>query len=249
MNSKKPLRTSKVDTTINRYYPFLMEVRKRILFLAVFFVTFAIAGFFYYEKLIRYILAILKIDGVNVVFTSPFQFFNLAVSSGLVVATILTFPLIIQQIISFLKPGLKKKEFRILNALIPLSILLFLIGFGFGFTMMRYVITVFYSKSLELDIGNFLDISRLLTQIMVTSSLLGVSFQFPIVMTLLMRFKIVHHKMMVKQRSLAYLASVIFASLLPPTDILSLLLLTLPLVFLFELTLILNRVFLKTHLL
>jgi len=44
-----------------------------------------------------------------------------------------------------------------------------------------------------------------------------------------------------KQRVIAYAGAIVFAALLPPTDLLSLLLLTLPLVILFELTVLLNK--------
>ena len=71
----------------------------------------------------------------------------------------------------------------------------------------------------------------------------------PVVLTALMRLKVVPYKTIAKQRLVAYCGSLIFAALLPPTDILSLVLLTMPLVFLFEITLILNRIVLKTHLL
>lgn len=63
--------------------------------------------------------------------------------------------------------------------LLPISIILFTFGFAFGFLMMKYVVTIFYSKSVELNIGkNMLDISRLLSQILVTSTLWDWRFNF-----------------------------------------------------------------------
>jgi len=182
---------------------------------------------------------------VNIVFTSPFQFLNLAISSSLLIGTIATIPLLLYQVLHFLKPALKSKEYRSIIAFMPLSIVLFLGGFTFGFFMMKYVVSIFYSKSLELDIGNMLDISKLLSQILVTSSLMGVAFQYPIVMSLLMRFKVVSLATFVKQRPIAYMVALSFAALMPPTDILSLILLTLPLILLFEITLFLNKIFTK----
>lgn len=230
---------------LNRYFPLLSEVRKRLLFVISIFLLFGIFGFFYYEKIITFIIGLLDLNGVNIVFTSPFQFLNLAMSSSLSVGLIVTIPLLIYQILVFLKPALKAKEYRSVVTLLPVSILLFIGGFVFGFVMMKYVVVLFYSKSVELNIGNMLDISNLLSQILVTSALMGVAFQFPIVMSLLMDFKIVSHKMFISQRPIAYMIAIIFAALMPPTDILSMTLLALPLVVLFELTLLLNRIFRK----
>ncbi len=234
-----------VQENINRYLPLLSEVRRRILFVFSIFLLFGVVGFFYYEKIIVFIIDMIDLGEVNIVFTSPFQFLNLAISSSLLIGTIATIPLLLYQVLHFLKPALKSKEYRSIIAFMPLSIVLFLGGFTFGFFMMKYVVSIFYSKSLELDIGNMLDISKLLSQILVTSSLMGVAFQYPIVMSLLMRFKVVSLATFVKQRPIAYMVALSFAALMPPTDILSLILLTLPLILLFEITLFLNKIFTK----
>ncbi|OGM11338.1 hypothetical protein A2V80_01405 [Candidatus Woesebacteria bacterium RBG_16_39_8b] len=233
----------------NKYFPFLMELRKRLLFTITIFLISGFIGFFYYEKIINTILSMLNFKGVNVVFTSPFQFFTLAINSGILAGVLGAFPLILIQIISFIKPALTKKEYKTILFLIPITIILFVIGFLYGVAIMKYIVAIFYQKSVELNIGNLLDINLLLSKIILTSTLMGVSFQFPIVMTVLMRLKVIRYKDFIRQRLLAYSIAIIFAAFLPPTDILSLAFLTLPLVMLFEITLILNKAILKSHIL
>lgn len=230
-----------------KYLPLVSEIRKRLFFLfAILIITCAI-GFIYYQKIIAFSLSLFDLQGINVVFTSPFQFVSLAFTSAFLLATIVIFPLIVFQIISFLRPALHPVEYRTILKLLPFSLVLFVAGFGFGILIMRYVIQVFYQKSQELQIGNFLDVSNLLSQILVTSILMGLAFQFPVVLTVLVRLKIIKYSVLKKQRLWAYTTSAIFAILLPPTDLLSLILLFLPLAFLFELTLLLNRWVLKAH--
>ena len=223
-----------------------MEIRKRILFTASIFVISGIMGFIYYEKIIRFVLKFLKLQGINIVFTSPFQYVNLAISSAISIAVITTFPFILFQAISFFRPALSKKEYKIVLKFIPFSIVLFLVGFFFGVMIMKYVIKIFLEKSQELNIGNFLDVSNFLSKVISTSALMGIAFQYPIVLAVLAQLKIIKYEFLKKQRAYAYTASLIFAALLPPTDILSLALLTLPLVILFEITLILIRITVKT---
>ncbi len=237
--------SSTVQENINRYFPLLSEVRRRLLFVVSIFLLFGVIGFFYYERIIVFIINLIDLGGVNIVFTSPFQFLNLAVSSSLLIGIIVTIPILIYQILTFLKPALKLKEYRSVMSFLPLSIILFIGGFTFGFMMMKYVVSIFFAKSVELNIGNMLDISKLLSQVLITSSLMGVAFQYPIVMSLLMKFKVVSYQTFIKQRPIAYMLAILFAAFMPPTDILSLILLTLPLVVLFELTLLLNRIFRK----
>ena len=234
-----------LQENINRFFPYLVEIRKRVLFLFSLFLIFGVFGFVYYEKIIVFVLKLLRLQNVNVVFTSPFQFINLATNSGIVLGVTAVFPLIIFQVVSFLKPALRPKEYHSLLALLPISLLLFVTGFIFGGTMMKYVIDIFFKKSVELNIGNMLDISVLLSNILNTSALMGLAFQFPILLTVLMHLKVLKYKTIARQRPFVYCAILVFTLLLPPTDILSDFLLTLPLVFLFEITLILNKVFNK----
>lgn len=235
--------TSELTVLINKYSPYLIEIRKRILFTISVFIVATVVGFIFYERIIKFLIDILSLKGINIVFTSPFQFINLAISCGIASGLVLVFPLIIYQILSFLRPALREKEYKMIVRFLPFSIILFLIGFSFGILIMKWQIEIFLAKSVSLEIGNVLDISRLLNTVILTSIIMGIGFQFPIIMLLLMRIGIVKHAQMSKQRPWVYIGSFIFAILLPLDSILADILLTLPLVTLFELTLILNRIF------
>jgi sec-independent protein translocase protein TatC len=110
---------------------------------------------------------------------------------------------------------------------------------------MKWQIEIFLAQSVSLGIGNMLDISRLLSVVMITSALMGVAFQTPIILLILLRLGIINRAKLAKARPWVYLGSFIFAILLPPDSILADILLTLPLVILFEFTLLLNRIFLR----
>ena len=108
---------------------------------------------------------------------------------------------------------------------------------------MKWQIEIFLNRSVSLGIGNILDISSLLTTVIITSALMGIGFQFPLVLLLLMRIGIIKPHQLSKARKWVYLGSFLFAILLPPDSILADVLLSLPLIILFEITLILNRIF------
>ena len=242
MDKTTPSETSEIKELINKYSPFIHEVRKRILITVAVFALATTVGFVFYEKIIRFLIDILNLKGINIVFTSPFQFINLAIGCGVTSGLVLVFPLIIYQMLSFLKPALKEREYKMIIGFIPFSIFLFLIGFAFGFVIMKWQIEIFLVRSVSLGIGNILDISRLISTVLLVSVLMGIASQFPIVMLVLMRIGILKHNHLSKQRMWVYLGSFIFAVLLPPDSILADILLTLPLIILFEFTLILNRI-------
>lgn len=232
----------------DKYYPYLLEIRKRFLFVGSLFVIASVVGFFMYQKIITLILRFFGLEGVNIVFTSPFQFFTLALYCGLIVGTVVVVPILIFQLLSFLKPALQKKEYRIIINILPLALILLGAGFVYGVVVMKYLLQIFYQTSLSLQIGNILDVEKFLSSVLMTGLLMGIAFLFPIVMTILMLLNLVKHSFFEKQRIYAYLISIIFVIFLPPPDLLSDIILVAPLVILFELTLILNRIFLKTHL-
>ena len=239
--------TIELDNSMVKYLPFLVEIRKRLFFTLAVFLIATILGFIFYEKTTKLILTLFSVKGLNIVFTSPFQFVSLAVNSGLLIGFIAVLPLLIIQILSFLKPALSSKEYRTVVLLLPVSIFLFIIGFSYGVTMMKYMVGLFYEKSLSLGIGNILDVNRLFSLILITAVLMGLAFEFPIVLTVLMRLKIIKYQTLVKRRIWAHMSALLFAVILPLTDILSLILLFLPLAMLFEITLLLNRTLLKSH--
>lgn len=242
MENIKPPDFSELKEIAKKYSPFLAEARKRIFFTLAVFTVAAMAGFIFYEDIIRFLINILSLEGINIVFTSPFQFINLAISCGIATGLVVVLPLLIGQILSYLIPALKKREYKTVLRFLPFSIILFLIGFAFGAVIMKWQIEMFSARSFSLGIGNFLDISSLLATMLITSVLMGVSFQFPIALLILMRTGIIDRQQISRRRLWVYLGFFIFAILLPCDSILTDILLTLPLIVLFELALILDNI-------
>lgn len=228
---------------VERYSPYFKEARNRLFVTLVVFAFFTIAGFVFYEDIIRLLVGALSLEGVNIVFTSPFQFINLAISTGVTTGLVVAIPLLVFQILHFLKPALRFKEYKAILRFLPLSIILFLIGFAFGAVIMKWQIEIFLERSISLGIGNILDISGLLSTVLLTSALMGAGFQFPFVLLLLLRFGIIKQHHLSSKRSWAYLGSFIFVLFLPPDSILADIILALPFILLFEITLVLHRVF------
>ena len=241
MQNTPPFESPELKVTLDKYSHFLKEARKRLIFTLCVFAAATFAGFFFYEKIIKFLIDILSLKGINIVFTSPFQFINLAISCGIVCGLVVSFPLLVVEILFFLKPALKGKEFKMVIWLLPIALLLFLTGLAFGFFIMKWQIAIFLDRSLALGIGNVLDISRLLTTVLLTSSLMGIGFEFPILLVLLLKLGIVKRQQLAKIRLWIYLGSFVFAILLHADSILADILLALPLIILFELTLILSR--------
>lgn len=238
---KEDTQDDHLQTTLTRYMPYLIEIRKRLLFIfAIFFIAWTI-GFLLYQKIILVILNLYDLNKVNITFTSPFQFVNLAIQCGMLIGFSLTLPLIIHQILTFLRPAMHKGEYRLLGRLLPLSILLFVLGFSFGSWIMKIIVALYAKQTTELQIQNLWDINSFLSQILFTSLLLGIIFQFPLIITILVRFGVVKQHVIANQRKIAYLILLIVVIMLPPTDLFSNVLIFLPLAIIYELTILFNK--------
>lgn len=232
---------TKLKEYAQKYATFFSDIRKRLLLIIIVFAVSTLIGFSTYGQILKFLVGILSLEGINIVFTSPFQFINLAISCGVATGIIIAFPLLLYEILSFLKPALKENEYKTIVKYIPLSLLLFLIGFVFGVFIMKWQINIFIDRSVTLGIGNILDISKLLSVVLLTSALMGLGFQFPIVLLILMRLGVLKRQGLTRIRKWVYLASFLFALVLPPDSILADVLLSLPLIILYEFTILIGR--------
>jgi sec-independent protein translocase protein TatC len=202
---------------IQKYMPYLQEAQKKLLLVGFVFLAASILGGFFHRQILTFIMHRFDLTGVNVVLTSPYQVVDLMIQTGIYTGLLVTTPLFVYALLSFLKPALAPAEYKIITSLLPFSAILFVIGFFFGTWVLNFVIKTLIGISL------------------------GFVFQFPVIVTILIRLGIVKLHQFQQYRPYVYAGVVIFAAMLPPTDILSLTLLTVPLFVLFESSLLLNR--------
>ena len=228
--------------SISKYGVYFEDLRHRILSLTKIFVVVFALGFFATPQVIKFMMGYLNtFNGVTIVTTSPFQLVELAMSAGFFFACVITIPIFIYHLYSFLRPGLMPKERKIFLLSLPLSLVLFLFGFFYSSVMLYYAIKLIAEVNISLGVANYWDIAIFINQMMLTSSLLGLLFIFPLVITFLIRIGVMTAQFLKSKRKHAIVVIFIIVSLLPPTDGLSLILMALPLVLIFELTVLFNR--------
>lgn len=220
---------------------YLEDIRRRLYATAVLFAVAFVLGFFLTAPLFKLASGLFQIPNVKIVTTSPFQFLDLAMSVGFFVAVVACLPLLCYHVYSFLSPGLTRPERRRALVYAPVVLLLFVVGFAYGFGVMYYAMGVIAAVNISVGILNYWDIGRYLSQMLLTSALLGIIFQFPPLLNLLIRSGFMGTDFLRAKRRHVVLGIFIFVSLLPPTDGVSLVVMSLPLILMFELTIFLNR--------
>ncbi len=229
-----------IEPLTERYGSYLEEVRRRLYRVAIVFAGSFVLGLFSMSALLPFFVTLFTIPGVTVVATSPFQLLELAMSAGFFSAIVITIPFALQQAYAFLRDALLPAERRAMRWLVPLSLLLFAAGFSYGFAVMYFAIAMIAQVNIGFGIANLWNVSQFISQVLITSALLGAIFQFPLVLSALVRLGLVPAASLRRNRRVALAGIFIFVALLPPTDGLSFIVMSLPLVALYEVTIIAN---------
>lgn len=229
-----------IKKKLSDYYQYLEDIRRRLYNLVIVFIIFFVIGFFSSGQILRLIVSFFKLENAAIITTSPFQFLDLAMSVGIYTGIIICLPLFIYHLYGFLRDCLNRKEKKFFFVLLLIGLILFLMGVAYSFAILYSILDAIAAINLSLGIRNLWDINKFLSQIILTSALLGLIFQFPIVLTFLIKIGFIAPKFLREKRRHAIAAMFIFTSLLPPTDGLSLIIMVLPLIALYEITIMAN---------
>jgi sec-independent protein translocase protein TatC len=160
-------------------------------------------------------------------------------SLAFVVGLMIIIPVALWHIWAYVAPGLKQKERRFIFPIICLSPVLFLIGAGFAFyVLMPFVFRFFIELNESAPVPSLmLPMARdYLSFAIGLLKVFGVAFQLPLVMVMLNRLGILSRAKTVKMRRYAIVVIAIAAAVLTPPDVVSQILLALPLWALFEIS-------------
>ena len=216
---------------------YVSELKKRVIAVAVFFVAAFFIGMLFSKKLILIFLSSNLPENVSLITLSPYENVSLFIHFAFFVAIILTIPFIIHQTLTYLRPSLTKKERKILR-IVPLIVLtLFSLGAGFGFFIIKQIIVPSLSQlTSSIGIVNNWSINQFLMFVIYLSLSMGIIFQMPLIISLLVKFNILKPKQLKKIRKHVIIGLLILAALITPPDVFSLIIMIIPLILLFEIT-------------
>ena len=156
----------------------------------------------------------------------------------IVVAVLLAIPYLLYQVWAFIAPGLYKKERRLMLPLLFGSSSLFYAGTAFAYFFVLPTVMQFFVQTAPTGIVVMTDISSYLDFVLQMFLAFGIAFEAPLVVWILIYTGIVRRETFVKQRPYIIIGAFVIGMLLTPPDVLSQILLAVPLCLLFELGLL-----------
>ncbi|RHW32377.1 twin-arginine translocase subunit TatC [Lysinibacillus yapensis] len=224
------------------------ELRKRLLLCAVFFVLALIVSFYLAKPIIKYIqygeqAQQLTLNAFNV--GDPLTVY---LEVTFIVAFIITSPLILYQLWAFITPGLHETERKATLKYIPYAFVLFIVGLAFGYYILfPNVMNFMMNLSNELDIQQTIGINEYFGFLFKLVVPFGLIFELPVVTLFLARIGILDPSLMVKFRKYSYFVLFVVAVLVAPPDLISYILISIPLFVLYEISIFIARIGYKKY--
>jgi len=225
----------------------LIELRSRLIksliaFFVMFFLSFFFAKQIYNLLLFPYEFAAGPNAEVKLIYTAPQEFLFTQIKLGLFGAAFLSFPVLASQVYMFVAPGLYKNERAAFLPYLVATPFCFLLGASFVyFVAMPLAMQFFLSMQQaggegQATISLLPRVSEYLSLIMTLIFAFGITFQMPVVLTILARVGMTNSKWLKEKRRYAIVAVFVLAAVLTPPDVISQLALAIPTLLLYEIS-------------
>jgi len=236
-----------IDDTKQPLFEHLIELRRRLLWcLATLVLTFFICFAFAKDIFAVLVQPLLRAGQGKLIYTDVFEAFFTQVKVALFAALMLSFPVLATQLWRFVAPGLYVKEKRAFLPFLLMTPLFFAAGASFAyFAAMPWALHFLLSYQGNIGgiqqealpgVGNYLNFcTRFIFGF-------GAAFLLPILLMILERAGIVTREQLAKSRRYAVVAAAGVAAVLTPPDVVSMLLLLVPLYGLYEFAILAIRI-------
>jgi sec-independent protein translocase protein TatC len=223
------------------FFKHIEELRSRLIKSAGAFVLAFCLCYNFIGKLIPKLIA----PAGHLIFTSPAEAFSAYMMVGTVMALIVASPVIVYQIWAFVGGALKPSEKKFVLIFAPLSLLFFLSGGAFAYFLAvprAYKFLMSFSSEYLIPMVTVKNYLGFLGHMIVA---FGVAFELPLILAFLAKIGIASPEYLRQMRRHAIIIILIAAALLAPPDVISMLILAVPLMVLYEVGIVFMRFFYK----
>jgi sec-independent protein translocase protein TatC len=179
----------------------------------------------------------------------PLQIINIQMSGQFMVhlyismmaAIVIAFPYLLWEIWSFVRPALLPKEKKYSRGLVVYSTILFVLGMLFSYYLIvPLTINFFSSYQVSESVNNSITLNSYISTVVSLTLATGLVFELPIVVFFLTKIGLVTPAFMKKNRKYVLVILLTIAAIITPPDIFSQILVTIPLMLLYELSIFIS---------
>ena len=226
----------------------LIELRDRLLHMVLAILIVFLALFTFSEDIFSLAAEpLLKLmpEGTSMIATGVTSPFLVPFKLVLLLSVLLTIPYILHQIWSFIAPGLYSHEKTMAAPLLISSVILFYCGIAFAYFIIFPILFGFFIGIAPEGVAVMTDIGQYLDFIIAIFLAFGIAFEVPVATFLLVAAGLTTPDKLASKRPYIIIGAFVIGMLLTPPDVISQSLLAVPIWLLFELGLMMSRIFLK----
>lgn len=243
-----------------KIWPHIIELRQRFIYCVFAFLLVFVGCYFYaaeiYGFLVKPLAEVMNqgdADSRKMIYTGLTEAFFTYVKVSFWAAFFICFPFFLIQIWLFIAPGLYKDERKEILPFLIVTPLLFICGGAFVYYFIFPMAWSFFlsfetpQMAMQTAIPIMLEakVSEYLSLVMTLILAFGFSFELPVVLVLLMRIGVLDVSSLIKMRRYAIVLIFIIAAVLTPPDIISQIALAIPLLLLYEVSILIGKLQLK----
>ena len=226
----------------------LFELRDRLLHMVLAILILFLALFPFSEQIFSVVaqpLLALMPEGTSMIATGVTSPFLVPFKLVLLLAVLLAVPYLLHQLWAFVAPGLYSHEKRLAVPLLVSSVLLFYCGIAFAYFVVFPLLFAFFIAVAPEGVSVMTDIGQYLDFIIAIFFAFGIAFEVPVATFLLILAGATTVDNMAKKRPYIIVGAFVIGMMLTPPDVISQSLLAVPMWALFEIGLIMSRIFIK----
>ena len=245
MAGKRKAVKKKNDAGVMTMAEHLKELRNVIISIAATFMVVMLVGYYYASDFVKMCLDLA--EGYTFVQTGPAELLGQYVKMAVILGIVAAVPVAIWQIYRFASPGLKKNESRAFLSVMLAGVLFFLVGAVFCvFIVLPFMLQFFLSLN-TIEIEGMYSVKEYMTYMYGVIVAFGIIFEIPVVASLLALTGILKPQVMVSGRRLVIVINFIIGAAITPTDVMSQLLVAIPMCLLYEVSIVFVRIIAKAR--
>ena len=223
----------------------LRELRNRILVCVIMLVLVFGICLSFAPQIVTLLTDMGKRFQYEYIYIAPQELFLVYMNVALVGAVVVCFPVLAYQIYAFCSPGLSAKERGYISGSLIAGALCFLLGVAFAYFislpfMLRFLIQFTFTG--EVDVSASISIQQYVSFLLTVFVIFGLVFELPVVSVLLTGLGLVRAEWLVKGRKVMIVLIFVLAAIITPPDIVSQVMVAVPMLALYEISIALSRV-------
>jgi len=168
--------------------------------------------------------------------------FTTNLSIALIGGIVIAIPYIFWEFWRFIKPALYEKERKHATGAVFYSTLLFMLGISFGYFLIVPLSTHFFgSYRVSVEVPNLINLNSYISAVTTVILGSGIVFELPIIIYFLAKVGLISAGFLISYRKHAYVLLLLLAAIITPPDVFSMLIVSGPLLLLYELGVILSK--------